>query len=903
MKLYCRALFLLCLLALPARAEHNLTLGVFAYRPKPVMMAMYQPLADYLSAQLPDGRVQLRVLDQDEMETELSRNGLDLVFTNPSHYLLLRSQNALTGVLATQISREQGRATSALGGVILVRRERSELTTLDDLRHRDIAIPGRHFLGGYQAQALELLEAGIMPGSDTRLTAVGGHDAVIAALLKGQVDAGFVRTGILESLPDAQRRRFRVLNPQSLPGFPYAVSTRLYPEWPFLALPRVSMPDIRRIASALMALEHDHPAARAAGIEGFAPPGDYLSVETLARRLRQPPFDVEEEPSLLALWRYYGPWLVFVSVLLLLLSLSLAALVRKHCQVRQSRRAYREQSRKLEEVIWGTGIGTWEWQPAQDRLYCSAQCAAPAGYQRATPGPFGRQQLRALFPARDGAALDQAWQRVEQGDMEQLELELRLRHRRGGYAWVLIKGRVVERHPSGEVVRMSGTLQDISASKRQQAELGENEERLRTMMAFLPMGIALTDRQGGIVHCNVAAERMLGMRHRHRLEAVYANQGWRVLREDGSPMPVQEFASSRALAEGRPVQGVVMALQSASAQRWLEVSATPLGHSRYSLVVAFNDITAQRRADLDLRLAASVFSHTREAIMISDENGTILDVNEAFERITGFARHEVLGKNASLLQGGRHSAAFYAEIWQALAGHGYWQGEVWSRRKSGEQYAQMLNVSRVQDSCGRSQHFVSMFSDITSLLDQQQKLERIAHYDALTGLPNRLLLADRLQQALAGCRRQGGAVGLVYLDLDGFKAVNDSHGHEAGDELLKRLGARMQACLREHDTLARLGGDEFVAVLAGMNGPDDGDEVMARLLASASAPVDLGGGLRVRVSVSLGLAVYPRDGVDADTLMRRADLAMYAAKQDGKHRWQRFADIRQEQLEYELGEA
>ncbi|MDP5291896.1 diguanylate cyclase [Oceanimonas sp. CHS3-5] len=902
MSLYCRALFLLCLLALPARAEQMLTLGVFAYRPKPMMITMYQPLADYLSEQLPGTQVRLRVLNQDEMETELSRNGLDLVFTNPSHYLLLRSHNALTGVLATKISREQGEATSALGGVILTRRERSDLNTLEDLRNRHIAIPGKRFLGGYQTQALELLEAGIRLGKDTTLSAVGGHDGVIATLLEGRADAGFVRTGILESLPEVQQRRFRVLNAQHLPGFPYAVSTRLYPEWPFLALPRVSMPHVRRIASALMALEHDHPAALAAGIEGFAPPGDYLPVENLARRLRQPPFDAEEEPSLLALWRFYGPWLVFVSVLMLLLSLSLVALFGKHYQVRQSRRAYKEQSRKLEEVIWGTGIGTWEWQPAQDRLYCSEQCAGPAGYHRAWPGPFSANQLRALFHAQDLATLKQAWQRVLEGRLEHLELELRLRHRRGGYAWVLIKGRVLERNTTGRVVRMSGTLHDISYRKQQQAEIADNEERLRTIVAFLPMGIALTDRKGMIVHCNAAAESMLGIRPRHRLEDVYDNQGWQVLREDGSAMPKSEFASSRALAEDRPVHDVVMSLQSAAGQRWLNVSATPLGHSRYSLVVAFADITAQRRADLDLRLAASVFSHTREAIMITDEAGTILDVNEAFTRITGYERDKVLGNNATLLHSGRHSSGFYAEIWQALACHGYWQGEVWSRRQCGEQYAQMLNVSRVQDEAGHSRHFVSMFSDITPLLDQQEKLERIAHYDALTGLPNRLLLADRLQQALAACRRQGGAVGLVFLDLDGFKAVNDTHGHDAGDELLRQLGACMQHCLRENDTLARMGGDEFVAVLAGMAGPDDGDEVMERLLAAASAPVDIAG-IRVRVSASLGLAVYPKDGVDADKLMRRADLAMYAAKQAGKNRWQRFAELGEEQLEYELGEA
>ncbi|OYD23881.1 diguanylate cyclase domain-containing protein [Oceanimonas baumannii] len=890
----------LLLLTLPSRAEQVLTMGVFSYREKPLMQQMYQPLADYLSEQLTDTRVQLLVLSQDEMEQQLNRNNLDLVFTNPSHYLLLRSQNALTGVLATKISRERDIATSALGGVIVARRERDDVQTLDNLRAHTVAIPGYRFLGGFQTQVFELQEAGIAL-RDLRLSVVGGHDSVIDAVISGQADAGFVRTGILEGLPVEDRTRLKVINAQHLPGFPFAVSTRLYPEWPFLALPKVSPLHIRRIASALMALEHAHPAARAAKIEGFAPPGDYLPVENLARHLLQPPYDREPAPSLLAMWRFYGPWLVFVCVLLLLLSLSLVALVGKHLQVRQSRQAYRDQSRKLEEVIWGTGIGVWEWQVTGDIIACSDQCAYPAGYQHGWPDGMATSRLRAVFYPGDLRRLQQATQRVLNAEYEQIELELRMRHGRGGYAWILLKGRVASRSAAGRVLRMSGTLQDITQRRAQQETIAGNEERLRTIVSFLPMGIVLTDHKGRVVQCNSAVEHLLNTAPGHQLDEVYERRGWRVQRPDGSDMPKEEFASHRALKERRPVHNVVMELSTDTGIRWLNVSATPLGHVNYSLVVSFTDITAERRADLELRLAASVFGYSREAIMITNEDELILDVNEAFTRITGYARDEVLGQSAGKLISDRHSESFYSELWRALAGHGYWQGEVWSRRKNGERYAQMLSVSRVQDEGGRSQHFVSMFSDITPLLDQQEKLERIAHYDVLTGLPNRLLLADRLQQAMANCRRRGGAVGLVFLDLDGFKAVNDVHGHDAGDELLRQLAQRMQGCLRENDTLARQGGDEFVAVLAGMNSPDDGTEVLQRLLVAAGEPVQLDGGV-VQVSASLGMAVYPRDGVDADQLMRRADLAMYAAKQEGKNRWQRFADLQQSQLEYELGD-
>jgi len=306
----------------------------------------------------------------------------------------------------------------------------------------------------------------------------------------------------------------------------------------------------------------------------------------------------------------------------------------------------------------------------------------------------------------------------------------------------------------------------------------------------------------------------------------------------------------------------------------------------YALVT---DVTPIKHAEARLQLAAGVFTHAREGILIADAHGTIVDVNASFTRITGYDRSEALGRNPRMLQSGRQGADFYAVLWQELTEKGYWSGEIWNRRKDGEVYAELLTISVVRDGTGKTQNYVALFSDITPMKEQQQQLERIAHFDPLTGLPNRLILADRLQQAMAQCQRRKLALAVVFIDLDGFKAVNDSYGHDVGDELLVVVSRRMLDCLREADTLARIGGDEFVAVLADLESPAAFEAVVCRLLTAVAEPVTVGA-VVTAVSASIGVTVYPQDNVDGDQLMRHADQAMYQAKTSGKNRF-RLHDV------------
>lgn len=320
---------------------------------------------------------------------------------------------------------------------------------------------------------------------------------------------------------------------------------------------------------------------------------------------------------------------------------------------------------------------------------------------------------------------------------------------------------------------------------------------------------------------------------------------------------------------------------------WMDVRLSALRDDAgkvMELVGSCTDISERQRIQIHLELAASVFSHAREGITITDATGRILDVNDAFSRITGYSREEVLGKNPRLLKSGAQDQSFYQLMWRSLTEHGFWEGDLHNRRKSGEIYAETLTISAVCRADGEVSHYVAVFMDVTRQKALEQELKHIAHYDALTALPNRVLFADRLTQAMVRARRTELQLALVYIDLDGFKAVNDAHGHAAGDRLLITLAQRMRDCLREGDTIARLGGDEFAAVLTDLSSHASTQTLIQRILAVIAQPVQVHDQV-VQVSASIGLTFYPqRDSIDADQLLRQADQAMYHAKLTGKNR-------------------
>lgn len=329
---------------------------------------------------------------------------------------------------------------------------------------------------------------------------------------------------------------------------------------------------------------------------------------------------------------------------------------------------------------------------------------------------------------------------------------------------------------------------------------------------------------------------------------------------------------------------------------WHQLSISPikdLNNQVTSYISIQKDITDQKNHEEVLRQAANVFEYANEGIMITDPDGAIIDVNNAFCSITGYPREEIIGQNPRVLKSGRHEPEFYRTMWLEIERQGHFRSEVWNRRKNGEVFATLQTISAVKEG-DTIRNYVALFSDITSLKKNQERLEYIAHYDPLTGLPNRALLADRLAQGMKQAQRTGKVLAVAYIDLDGFKDVNDEYGHHTGDELLTILAKSMQKVIREADTLARLGGDEFIIILNDLDDIADAFPFLNRVLRSVSTIKDIQGN-SIDISASVGLSFYPQqDSLQPDQLIRQADQAMYIAKQSGKNRYSIF-DAEQDQ--------
>ena len=439
---------------------------------------------------------------------------------------------------------------------------------------------------------------------------------------------------------------------------------------------------------------------------------------------------------------------------------------------------------------------------------------------------------------------------------------------------------------AAQLARQFNHMLDSLAQRK--AALLMSESRLRATFDTALDAVVGMDVQGHIVEWNKSAETIFGWSKREAIGQALHDLIIPVQHRQAHQRGLANFLQA---GEERFINHniEITALRRSGEEFPIELSITALkNHDLLQFTAFIADISQRKQAEERLQLAASVFTHAREGIIISGLDGTIIDVNEAFTRITGYPREEVLGQNPRIMNSGRQSKAFYVNFWEQLTRKGHWYGEIWNRRKNGELYAEMLTITAVRDADQRATHYVGLFFDITAAKEQQQKLDHIAHYDALTNLPNRVLLADRLRQGMLQEQRRGKKLAVVFLDLDGFKSVNDNHGHETGDQLLIALATRMKQCLREGDTLARIGGDEFVAVLGDLDDVNASVPMLIRLLNVAAQPTLINGEL-LQISASLGVTYYPQtQEVEADQLLRQADQAMYQAKQSGKNRYNFF---------------
>ncbi len=417
------------------------------------------------------------------------------------------------------------------------------------------------------------------------------------------------------------------------------------------------------------------------------------------------------------------------------------------------------------------------------------------------------------------------------------------------------------------------------------------EKTYITFFSAMNEGGVTLDGQGTILFCNPRFAAMMGqpvnqLRGQSLLACVIENDRPRV---------------AAILAENAAGSCDVILDVAGTAGLPVQLSLTPLdaGSQHFGCLV-ITDLTEhflterelERQVDERtgaLRLAASVFENTLEGVIITDMDSVILSVNPAFTEITGYSAAEAIGNHPRMLRSQRHSAEFYDQLWQSLQDNGSWRGEIWNRRKNGEAYLQRSTINLVPAQRGQPACYVGVFTDVTEFWRKDERIAHLAYHDPLTDLPNRNLLMDRLGHALNVAERQGDRLGVLFIDLDGFKAVNDRLGHPIGDQLLQLMATRLRAAVRGSDTVARIGGDEFVVLMENLDEVDECAILARKLLAilTWSAPDT---NPLIRVSASVGIAIYPHDGADAATLLRHSDTALYAAKAAGKNTFRRYDD-------------
>ncbi len=414
--------------------------------------------------------------------------------------------------------------------------------------------------------------------------------------------------------------------------------------------------------------------------------------------------------------------------------------------------------------------------------------------------------------------------------------------------------------------------------RRSQEEIEAGRDRYQELYEFAPAGYIKLNSNGIIEHANLSLVKMLGIERQRLQKRPFAHF---VIHEDqGILYQIRQLM----LADDEKSHTFELRMKRFNARNFyarLEIAAIPSRYGKatsYSLIIS--DISQQKQAETKLKFASIAFDNTSDGILITDSQSNIISVNRAFTKTTGYDSDEVLGKNPRILSSGRQNQAFYNAMWQTIATDGYWQGEIWNRRKSGETYPEWLSISAVRNSNNIVTNYVAAFSDISTLKEHQHEIEHLAHHDTLTGLPNRLLLSARLDHSLQKAKRENSAIGILFLDLDNFKKINDTLGHAIGDEVLKQITNRWNSCIREEDTLARLGGDEFLIVLEDINHGSDVAMLATNILTSLSSPLEVEGH-KLMVSSSIGICIFPQDGNDLLSLVKNADAAMYKAKTAG----------------------
>jgi len=559
-------------------------------------------------------------------------------------------------------------------------------------------------------------------------------------------------------------------------------------------------------------------------------------------------------------------------------------------RVAAARQALADSEERWNLALEGAGDGVWDWNITTGEVLYSRQWFLMLGYQEQEITEEFSSWEKLVHPQDIENVLQQLEAYIK-GRQTAFSVEFRMQCKDGSWKWILSRATVVTREQENRPTRMIGMHTDISYLKKIETELRTSTEQLHELLEFSPTAIRIASNDGRrVIYANRRYSELLNL-HQDEVLNIDPTQYY--------VDPDHYEAYLDTINSGGKVSDVLTHLQiPGEGDKAVLATYVPIQYENESCVIGwFYDVTEWLKAQEALRLHASVFDNAWEGILITDKNNRIITVNHAFTEITGYGQSELIGEDPGILASGRQDKNFYQSMWQSINETGRWRGEVWNRKKNGDYYAEILTISAIKDEQGEVVNYLGLFADITEIKNTERQLEDLAHYDALTQLANRTLLSDRLGQALAQARRRDTLLAVCFLDLDNFKPINDSYGHDVGDKLLIEVAKRLNAVVRSGDTVARMGGDEFVLLITNIDDIEELAPVLTRINQKIAEEISLDSHI-FSVSASIGVAIYPLDNVDADTLIRHADLSMYEAKQAGRDCYHVF-DVKLDQQVHE----
>ncbi len=611
-------------------------IGVLSFIDKEKTLQQYQATADFLTLSIPNTRFSIVPMFHDELDEAIVSRRVDFVFTNSGDYVIHQKKGELFRI-TTVVKNEQDNYLSSFGGVIVALSTRADINTIKDLKNKKIGAAGKYSLGAYQAQAKEMLDNKVSFRESQFIFAGQPQERILSLLFEEKVDVAFLRTGLLESLEKDNKldiTKIKVINQKSDYSYPFVLSTKLYPEWPFASLKHIDNLLIKQIATALMSIKHTDKAAVEGEYYGWSTPQDYDVVRDMLYALNLPPYDKKLDFTPSDIVEKYSDYVSFVFIVIILVTIYLIFIT----------------------------------------------------------------------------------------------------------------------------FRLSKTKKAL-------------------------------------------------------------------------------------------------------------------------------EINQQR-----LQLAASVYINSQNGVMITDKDGVVEEVNNAFCEITGYTKEDIIGKNASLLKSGKHDKEFYRQMWSDIKNLGYHKCEIFNSKKTGEVFPCILGISTLRDDKGKIKHLIGIFTDITQQKRYENELKFLVYHDSLTKLPNREFLMQRLEQVVAQSARKNLKFALLTLDLDHFKDINDSYGHIVGDEVLLDVSKKLRNRLRQEDSVFRLGGDEFAILLEHVEHYEDVSVVARDIMRLVNTSYKTKGGIELRINASIGIAVYPNHGTSAKQVFQNSDASLYLAKEKGRGIFAYYSD-------------